>query len=254
MDIIKKHIIELLEKGSREDGRKLEDYRKINIKKGVIKKAEGSARVEIGDTVVLAGIKMSVGTPFPDTPDEGTMMVNVELQPLASANFELGAPGIDAIELSRVTDRAIRESHAIDLKKLCIKKEEEVWSVFIDIYPLNDDGNLFDACAIAAVAALKDAKMPVYKNGKVDYEKHKGSLPLNKLPLSCTIRKIGNFFIVDPNSNEEEATDARLTVGILEKGDLCSLQKGGDKSLSIEDVEKMIDLAIKKTKEIRKLL
>ena len=36
-------------------------------------------------------------------------------------NFDIGRPGIEAIELARVIDRGIRESGFIDFKKLCIK-------------------------------------------------------------------------------------------------------------------------------------
>lgn len=255
MNIIKQHIIGLFEKGCREDSRKFDEYRKIKIDYGVIERtAEGSARVKIGDTEVIAGVKLEVGKPYPDTEDQGGIMVNVELISLASPDFESGPPSIDSIELSRVTDRAIREAKAIDLKKLCIKKAEEAWTVIIDIYPINNDGNLFDACALAAVAALQDAKMPAYKNKKVDYKTKKGKLPLSKLPLSCTVRKIGSTLIIDPTVNEEDSSDARLTVGILENGEICSIQKGGDKGLEIEEIDKMVDLAIKKTKELRKYL
>ncbi len=41
----------------------------------------------------------------------------------------------------------------------------------IDIYPLNDAGNLWDAGALAALAALKDAKYPEFDGEKVDYSK-----------------------------------------------------------------------------------
>lgn len=255
MNIIKQHIIELLEKGCREDGRKFEEYRKIKVEKGVIPRtAEGSARVKIGDTEVIAGIKLEIGTPFPDTEDQGNIMVNVELIPLSSPDFESGPPSINSIEISRVTDRAIRESKAINLKKLCIKKGEEVWSVFIDIYPINDDGNLFDACALASVIALKDAKMPSYKNKKLDYMVKKEKLPLDSLPLSCTVRKIGSKFIIDPTPNEEKADDARMTIGVTEKGEICSIQKGGEKGLTIDEIDQMVELAINKTKELRKYI
>lgn len=201
MNIVKQHILELLEKGCREDGRKFEEYRKIKVEKGVIPRtAEGSARVKIGNTEVIAGVKMDIGKPYPDTEDQGSIMVNMELLPLASPEFESGPPSIGSIELSRVTDRAIRESKALNLKKLCIKKAEESWNVFIDIYPINDDGNLFDACALAAIAALKEAKIPAYKNGKIDYKIKKDKLPLDGTPLSCTVRKNWKNFYNRSNS------------------------------------------------------
>jgi exosome complex component RRP42 len=70
------------------------------------------------------------------------------------------APGFEAIELPRLVDRAIRESGMIDFEKLCIKEGELVWTVIIDVYPINDDGNMIDASNIAAVAALHNTFMP----------------------------------------------------------------------------------------------
>lgn len=252
---MKSHLKALIEKGIREDGRKLDEFRKIKIEYGVSTSAEGSARVTIGDTVVIAGVKLEPGTPFPDTPDEGVLMVNTELLPLSSPEFESGPPDIKAIEVSRVVDRGIRESQVIDVKKLCIKKGEQVWMLFVDVYPINEAGNLFDAASIAAIAAIKDAKIPVLdKDGKVDYHK-KGtkSIPLSGYPLECTVYMIGDKMLIDPTFEEEELVDARLTVATI-GNNLCAMQKGGSLELEAEQIEKMIDLAAKKTEELRKLL
>ena len=184
-------------------------------------------------------------------------MVNVELRPFASPDFSSGPPGVDAIELARVTDRTLREAEAIELKKLCIENGESMWMVVIDIYPINDAGNLFDAAALAALAALKNTKLPRLEEGnKINYkEKTDKKLPMNKTnPVSCTIRKIGNKLIVDPSDEEEKFVDARLTVGITENGDLCSMQKGGNVPLNIKELEKCIDIAIKKTHDLRRAL
>ena len=250
---MKSHLKNLIERDLRQDRRKLDEYRKIKIEYGVSSSAEGSAKVTIGDTVVMAGVKMSTGEPFPDTPDNGVMMVNTELLPLSSPEFESGPPRIESIELSRVVDRGIRESLVIDTKKLCLKKGESVWMVFIDIYPINDAGNLFDASAIAAIAALRDTKIPVLKDNKVDYKK-KGtkSLPLSGLPLECTVHMIGNKMLIDPTYEEEEISEARLTVATIDKN-LCAMQKGGSRELEEEEIEKMIDLSVKKIEELRKL-
>lgn len=256
MSIIKQHMISLFEKGVRQDGRKFDEIRDVSIEYGVSSKsAEGSAKVKIGETEVIAGIKLDIGEPFPDSLDQGTITVNAELLPLASPDFEAGPPGVDAVELSRVVDRAIRESKMLDFHKLCIKEGEKVWLVFIDIYPLNDDGNLFDAAALASIAALKDARFPSFDGEKIDYKTRTNkSLPLNDFALSCTIRKTKNVIFVDPDLQEDKLSDARLTVAFTKKGDLCALQKGGDSALLAEETIQMIDLAKKTTLKYRKVL
>jgi len=253
----KKHVIELLEKGVRLDGRKLLEYRKpLKVNYGVSVNAEGSASVQIGETLVFAGVKLAIEQPYPDTPDEGLLMVGAELLPLANPRFEMGPPGIEAIELARIVDRGIRESGFIDLKKLCIEPGEKAWAVLIDICPINDAGNLFDASALAAFAALKNAVFPAVVDDKVDYgTKTNKKLPLIDVnPMSVTVFKIGDHFILDPTTEEQELYDARLTVVSMSDGRLCALQKGGDVPLSADDVQKMVKIGIQYGKELRKLV
>jgi len=79
-NVSREYMIKLLDKGNRIDGRKFDELRKIEISYDVSKHAEGAARVRLGDTEVLVGVKLEVGTPFPDKPDEGTIIVNAEIQ------------------------------------------------------------------------------------------------------------------------------------------------------------------------------
>ena len=255
-DGLKDYISSLISKNIRIDGRSLLDYRKpIKIELNVSKNAEGSARVIMGETEVIAGVKMNIGEPFPDTPDEGVLMVGAELLPLSSPEFEPGPPNPQATELARVIDRGIRESGMIDVKKLCIKKGELVWMVFLDIYTINDDGNLIDASALASVVALRNTVLPKIEGDKVLFGEHtKEKLPLKKAPLTCTLVKIKDKIIVDPSLKEEKVMDARLSVAVSENNEINALQKGGDKGISIEDIEKMFDNATEKTKELRKHL
>ena len=254
MKQLKLQIIKSLEQDLRFDGRKPLDWRKIEVEYGISKNAEGSARVKFGDTEVLAGIKLSTGTPYPDTPDEGALMVEADLSPMSSPEFETGPPDIKAIEIARVVDRGIREAKTIDMKKMCITKGEKCWLVSIDVVTINDGGNLLDASALAALAALKDAKIPKLEDGVVKYgEPTKDSLPLEKEPIAVTVLKIGKFFIVDPLVEEEDNFDSKLTVTTTD-GTICAMQKGGNGTLSVEDIEKMVDIGIEKAKEIRKHL
>jgi exosome complex component RRP42 len=246
-------IKEYLSEGKRFDGRKLEEFRDIVIETGVSKNAEGSARVKIGKTEVLVGIKMDVGTPYPDSPSSGNLMVTSELLPLSSPKYELGPPKIESIELARVTDRAIRESKCIDFDKLCIEEGEKVWTVFIDIYSINADGNLLDAAEIGAIAALKNAKIPKYdeKEGKVVYgEKTDKGLPLSKdLPISVTFHKLGNTIIVDPTQEEEDISETRVTIG-SSNGSISSMQKGESGSLTEDEMYYILDSLEKVWKDL----
>ncbi len=251
----KQYLVNSLEQGVRLDGRALDQYRDVKVEYSISSTAEGSARVKIGDTVVLAGVKMEIATPFPDRPDEGAIMVNAEFLPLSNPNFESGPPGMPAIELARVVDRGIRECNAVDLKKLIIKKGEKCWMIVIDICTLNDDGNLLDASALAAVGALKDARFPKYENEELDYKtKTDREIDLQKVPVAVTVYKFGKSLLMDPTRSEEGHMDARLTVTTTEEGIICALQKGGDSSLKIGEIQEMLNLATAKSALLRKAL
>ena len=249
--IIKRdYIYKLAEQGKRVDGRNFDEYRTIEIETGVVSKAEGSARVKIGNTQVMAGIKMDVGEPYSDSPDLGVMTTAAELIPLASPDFEAGPPREDAIELARVVDRGVRESEVIELDKLCIEPGEKVWIAFIDIHILDYDGNLFDAASLACLAALSTAKVPAerFELGE-DYP-----LPLKEPPISCTSVKFNNVVVIDPALDEEEIADARLTVATDTNGDLRAMQKGLNGSFTREEIQKIIKVSVDNGREIRRKL
>lgn len=249
-----KQIEQVIEKGKRLDDRSLTDYREIKIEQGVIEKAEGSARVFLGKTQVLVGVKVETGEPFPDTPNDGVMTVNAELVPLASPNFEPGPPDENSIELARVVDRGIRESHAIDTEKLCIEPGKKVFVVFVDVYVLNHDGNLIDASAIAAVAALMNTKMPNYeiKDGELKIKQGYTTLPMKSHPITVTIGKINGHLIVDPWIEEESVMDSRITFATNEDGNICAIQKGGSSYFTPQQILEASKIALVKAAELRK--
>jgi len=248
------YIKKMIEDGTRPDGRAFDEYREISVKTGVIENAEGSAEVKIGNTTVLAGVKMAVGTPFPDTPAEGVLIVNAEFAPIASPTFESGPPDENAVEMSRIIDRAIRESHTIDVGKLCIEEGEKVWMVNVDIYVTDHDGNLRDAGALAAMAALLTARIPKFDGERVIFGEYEGTVPLNDTPTETTIAKISNNLLIDTTIEEESAIDALITIGVTKKDEICAIQKSGSGYFTEEELIKAAEMAIEKGKQLRKHL
>ncbi|MEM3384700.1 MAG: exosome complex protein Rrp42 [Nitrososphaeria archaeon] len=245
-------MIELLSKEKRLDGRSLTDFRPITIKVGVIQKSNGSAEVSIGNTKVVAGVKVETGTPFPDTPNQGLLVVNAEFLPFSSALIEPGPPDEDAIEVSRVVDRGIRESQMIDLNALVIEPGKLVYCVFVDISILNMDGNIFDAAFLSAVSALLTTsfeKKVVKEDGNIAVQICK--LPTRCIPISVTSIIIGDSILVDPTEEEESVQDSRLTLTFNDYGYLCAGQKGGSMGMSREQLFKIVDISKAKAEELR---
>jgi exosome complex component RRP42 len=248
------YITKLVGDEQRVDGRKFDQFREIKIETDFIKTAEGSARIKIGKTDVVVGIKLSVGEPYPDSPDEGVLAVNTELSPIASPEFEPGPPGEESIEISRVIDRGIRESKCVDLEKLCIEAGKKVWMINVDVHVLDHDGNIIDAGGLAAIAALLKTKIPILEDDVIKYGEYEKKLEVKDTPIPITTAKIAGKFLIDPNLEEEQAMDARITLTSTKDGNICSIQKGGIGYLTKEEIEKATDLSIAKGKELRKLL
>jgi exosome complex component RRP42 len=251
-----KTVVDLILKGKRMDERSPLDYRPMTIMLGVVEKANGSAQVYLGKTKVLAGVKVETGTPFPDTPEEGVLTVNAEFVPLASPTFEAGPPDENSIELARVVDRGIRESKAIDLKKLCIAPGKKVFLVFVDIYVLDHDGNLIDAAATAALGALVDAKMRAFKveDGEVKYKDDTIPLPMLNYPVAITSAKIEGSIVLDPCLEEEQVMSCRLTVTTDKNDQICAMQKGGLGYVTPDEVKQIVATAITKSRGLRETI
>jgi exosome complex component RRP42 len=243
-------VVNMLKKGTRSTGRGLLDFRQIEIVPGYVPNADGSALVRLGNTVVVAGVKLEIGSPYPDTPNEGALVVSAEFMPTASPTFEPGPPDENAIELARVVDRALRELKAIDLSKLAIVPGRKAWVVYVDIYVLDHDGNLVDASSIASLAALMNTYLPKVEvdeagNIKVDKSSKVAPLPINHKVLTVTISKVENVLFVDPDLEEESVAETKLIVAVSGDGRIAGLQKSGSGGLTEAEVSAAVDIAIK---------
>jgi exosome complex component RRP42 len=250
--IEKEHIHNLLESNRRLDGRGKSDVREVKIETDVVDKANGSAIVHLGKTKVICGVKAQIGTPWADSPTKGSLFVGFETSPLSAPEYRVGPPQPDAIEIARVTDRLIRESGVVDLENLCIIEGEKVWSLNIDIYAMDDFGNLFDASAIAAFAALATTQLPEVEvvDEEVKLLDETRSIKLGSFPISVTTYKLGNEMVVDAELREEQISEARVTFGLTEKH-IVSGQKGGDGAFKSEKLLEILRNSIKIASDMR---
>lgn len=258
IDSLKRNqILELLEKGQRFDGRAIDEPRTLSIETGVIPKANGSARVRLGDTEVVTGIKVQPDKPFPDMGDKGIFICTAEILPLAHPTAEPGPPGEDVIELARVVDRGIRESGMIDLSQLVLEKNKSVIAIFSDNSIIDHDGNLFDACSYASTAAILSSKIPKWEM-KDDLlalvEGQDSDAPITTIPISVTMGRIGDHIIVDPNGDEWACMDARITITTNSDGNICALQKGGADGFTSEQLVKCAEISISLGAKIREII
>jgi len=248
--LLRAHLNDLAVNDARIDGRSQWEGRNLEIEHSVLPRAEGSARVRMGDTIVLAGVKFQIMQPYPDRPNQGGLMCSADVRPIAGRHWEAGPPSPEAIELGRVVDRGIRESGCIDVDSLCIIPGEKAWQVILDLFAVSDDGNLFDAFALAGIAALRNATVPAerFEVGE-DY-----TLPVSKTPIMCSYHKVGGRYVYDACSREELGGDERIHITLGDNDNVHSLQKGLKGIFSTAEFEEIMTNAQERTKELRKIV
>ncbi|MFB6166740.1 MAG: exosome complex protein Rrp42, partial [Candidatus Nanohaloarchaea archaeon] len=257
MKLNEKSIRKMVADGERLDDRELDEWRDIKVEADYIPTtAEGSAKVSIGKTQVVVGLSVDVEEPYDDRPGRGTLVTNAELAPMAAREYESGPPQEPGVELARVVDRGIREAEAVDLEKLCIEEGEKVYTLFIDVHVLNDDGNLIDAASLGAMAALKTGFIPEYdeETGTIDRDEKAMDVPLVKEPVTVTGHKIGDTLLWDTSGEEEDAQDARLTVSLLENGNIVAMQKGEEQPYTQQEIMDTVETAEEMTEVLREKL
>ena len=250
-------ILDLLQEGKRIDGRALDEIRPLSIDIDVVPHADGSARVRLGDTEIVSGVKVQPDRPFPDMGDKGIFMCTAEILPLAHPSAETGPPQPAVIELARVVDRGIRESGMIDLSQFVLEKDKSVIGLFADSVVTDHDGNLFDACSYSSVAAIITSKIPKWeiKDDKpAMVEGGESDAPITTIPISITMGRIGEFIIIDPNLDEWGCLDARITITTNSDGNIVALQKGGSAGFTFDQLVKCSELSISAGPKIREII
>lgn len=249
----KQQMWDAISKGKRLDGRNLDDIRPLEIELDIIKKANGSAKVKLGNSEVIAGVKIETGEPFEGLENKGALIVSAEVLPTASPYIEPGPPDEETVELARVVDRGIRESEMMDLDKLVLVPGKIVYTIFVDCSIINADGNLFDATSYAVVSALASSKIPVFEmqDGKVVNTGNSQDPPVTTIPVSITAIRIGEAVILDPTSEEEACMNARITITTNSNGDYTAIQKGSTGAFTVEQIKKAAETARIKGEEVR---
>lgn len=249
----KQQMWDSISKGKRLDGRDLDEIRPIEIEFDIIKKANGSAKVKLGNTEVVAGVKVETGEPFEGLENKGALILSAEVLPTASPYSEPGPPDEETVELARVVDRGVRESQMIDLDKLVLIPGKTVYTIFVDCSIINTDGNLFDATSYAVVSALISSKLPIFEiqDGKVVDTGNRRDPPITTIPISITAVRIGDAVILDPTSEEEACMDARITITTNSDGHFTAMQKGSTGAFTIEQLKKAAETARIKGEMVR---
>ncbi|XP_040374797.1 exosome complex component RRP42 isoform X3 [Rosa chinensis] len=195
----------------RTDGRKRLSPRPIFVETGNISQSNGSARVRIGATEVIASVKAELGRPSALHPDKGKVSINVDCSPTAAPMFE-GRGGEElSSELSVALQRCLLGGKSgsgagIDLSSLAIVEGKICWDLYIEGLVVSSDGNLLDALGAAI--------------------------------------KVGRHYIVDATSEEESQMSLAVSISVNRQGNICGLTKRGGAGLDPSVILDMISVAL----------
>ncbi|XP_015585207.1 exosome complex component RRP42 [Cephus cinctus] len=236
----------------RNDGRIRNEYRAMELETKLMPQTNGSARIRLGNTDVLVGVKVEVDTPFPDNPFEGKLEFFVDCSANATPAFEGKGGDSLATEISNTLALAYQSPHAINLKTLSILPHQQCWKIYVDILILQCGGNLFDAVSIAVKAALYSTEIPkvtaaTLDGGKPDIQLSDDPYDCIKLdaknfPVLVTLCKIGDNCVVDPSSEEETCSSASIVLSTLPDGRFTSVVKMGHGSLQPTTLIKTLEI------------
>nr|CAD7412530.1 unnamed protein product [Timema poppensis] len=207
---------------------------------------------------VLAQVSCDVMTPKATRPNEGLLHINVELSPMGASHFESGRLSELGVQLNRLLEKAIKDSHCVDLESLCIVAEEKVFNLRVDVHVLNHEGNLVEAASIAALTALSHFRRPdvtmTGENTIIHDPSERDPIPvvLHHHPVcvsyalfnkggECNV-SIPPFFltrtvvVADPTALEERVSEAQIVFGMNAYRELCGLHLGGSALATFETV------------------
>jgi len=220
MGVKKTDIVLLDENGIRCDGRKIDEPRRIMIKAGVLKNANGSAYIEFGENKILAGVfgPRDVHPKHLANTDRGILRCRYHMQPFSVGERKNPAPSRREIEISKVIKEALEPALMLE------NFPRTVVDVFIEI--LQADGGSRCAALDAAAVALADA-----------------GIPMRDMVSACAAGKVADTIVLDINNEEDQEGQADMPVAYMPNlGKVTLIQLDG--VLTPQEYEKCVNTAL----------
>lgn len=201
--------------------------------------------------------------PYPDRPFEGIFQLATELSPMASPHFAPSQPTETEVLLSRLLEKTIRRSGALDVESLCLVAGSKVWSVRADLHVLSHDGNLVDAACLAAVAGLRHFRKPdaTVEGGELTVftPAEREPVPLGWLhsPFCVSFGFYGDegeMTLLDPDWREEQLRVGSCTISLNKHGEVCQVSKLGGEAVEATALLKCAGVAAQKAKDLTDLV
>jgi exosome complex component RRP41 len=209
----------LIVNGKRLDGRSLEEFRPMEAKIGIIRRADGSAYFRFGNTVAIAAVygPRPIHPKHLQDPEKAIIRCRYNMAPFSTDERVRPGTSRRSVEISKIIGEAIGE---------CVFVEEfprTVIDVYIEI--LQADGTTRCTALNAASLALADA-----------------GVPMKDLIAACSVGKIDGQIVLDLNSIEDQYGEVDMPFAIIPKNEKVVLLQI-DGILTKEEFYKCLELA-----------
>lgn len=230
----------------RKDGRRALDLRKVTIRKGIQKYAEGSVLISFGNTKVICSASVEDKVPlFLRGTGRGWVTAEYALMPRSTEKRTMRdsrngrIPGRTQ-EIQRIIGRSLRA--AVDFQSLGER------TITLDCDVLEADGGTRTAAITGGFVALALALMRLKKNRAVS------TLPLNDYIAAVSVGIVDGEVLLDLNFEEDFSASVDANVVMTGSGKFVEVQGTAEQSpFTNRDLTKMIEVARKGISELVEL-
>lgn len=216
----------LIVDGKRLDGRGPEELRPLKIEAGVLKRADGSAFVELGKNKVLGAVygPRELHPRHLQEPDRATLRCRYNMAPFSVEERKRPGPTRRSVEISKVARNALEPSIFLELYP------RSAVDVFIEI--LQAGAGTRTAGITAASVALADA-----------------GIPMRDLVASVAVGKVDGTIVLDPSKQEDNWGEADMPIAYLPRKKRISLMQM-DGHFTPEEFKRALNLAVRACEQI----
>jgi exosome complex component RRP41 len=216
----------LIVDGRRLDGRLPDEMRPLKIQAGVLKRADGSAYVELGDNKVLAAVygPREMHPRHLQQPDTAVLRCRYNMAPFSVEDRKRPGPDRRSVEISKVTREAIQPVVFLELYP------RSGIDVFIEI--LQADAGTRTTGITAAAVALADA-----------------GVPMRDLISAIAVGKVDNTVVLDLNKQEDNWGTSDMPIALMPRKKFITLLQM-DGHFTPEEFKYGLSLAFKGCEQI----
>jgi ribonuclease PH len=221
---------------NRPHGRPADALRPVRIETGVLKFAEGSALIELGDTRVLVAASVDNRVPpFKKESGEGWLTAEYSMLPRATHTRSVrevsqGKPSGRTAEIQRLIGRSLRA--VIDLSRM----PERTLTLDCDV--LQADGGTRTAAITGAYVAAVLALSRLLLTGDIQ------AWPLTDQLAAVSVGLVGGVPLLDLEYVEDQVAEVDMNVVATASGSLVEIQGTGERrGFRRDEMDAMVDLA-----------